>query len=157
MGGILIRPQISKNFACGGPRKPRFQVFWSKKNSACGGQKLWLLSFSECKKAFLSFVKVSSRRASAVPVVFYECRNARLLFVKVSSHRTCSLPVRFTRVGTRVYYSQNDFAAAQTWLPEFSRAQERAFTIRKTLESRARMFLSFHKCRNVCSRDELVW
>jgi len=116
-----IFSQFSKKFACGGPRKTCFYVFLSKK-TACGGQKLCVLSFYECKKAFLSFVKVSSRRASAIPVVFYECRNARLLFVKVFRHRACSLPVRFTRVGTRVYYSQNDFAAAQTWLPEFSRA-----------------------------------
>mgnify|MGYP003723734391 CR=1 FL=1 len=66
-----------------------------QKISACGGQKLWVLSFYECKKAFLSFVKVSSRRAGAVPVVFYECRNARLSFAKVSIDRVCAVPVGF--------------------------------------------------------------
>ena len=106
MGGVFLSdPQIPKIFACGGPRKPRFRCFKAKifrlrrakkktpflgvlkqKFSACGGQIPWVLSVYECKKALLSFVKVSNRRAGAVPVVF-------------------------TSIGTRVYYSQKYLSA----------------------------------------------
>ena len=122
MGGYSYPTPDLKIFRLRRAKKTPFLGVLEQFFSACGGQKLLVLSFYECKKAFLSFVKVSSRRAGAVPVVFYECRNARLLFAKVSIHRACALPVHFTRVGTRVYYSQNVFAAAKTWLPEFSRA-----------------------------------
>ena len=125
------------------------------------------MSFYECKKAFLSFVKVSSRRAGAVLVVFYECRNARLLFAKVSIHRVCALrfavifyegrnarllftkrfcsranvvTLVFTNVGTRVYHSQN-VRESRTDVPNLSQVQERVFQGRISVASKQYMTL----------------
>ena len=65
------------------------------------------------------------------PAAFCEGRKARLLFAKY----LCSRAV----------------------VAQFSRAQERAFTSRKTLESRARAFLSLRRCRIFLSRSKFVW
>ena len=86
MGGYSYPTPDLKNFRLRRAKKNVFLGVLEQKFSACGGQKLWVLSFYECKKAFLSFVKVSNRRAGAVPVVF-------------------------ASTGTRVYHSQKYLSA----------------------------------------------
>ena len=51
------------------------------------------------------------RRANPMFFVFYECKKALLSFVKVSNLRAGAVPVVFTSVGTRVYYSQKYLSA----------------------------------------------
>ena len=51
------------------------------------------------------------RRANPMFFGFYECKKALLSFVKVSNLRAGAVPVVFTSVGTRVYYSQKYLSA----------------------------------------------
>ena len=73
--------------------------------------------FYECMKMLLSFVKVSNRRAGAVPVVFTSI-GTRVYYSQKYLSAVRAGPLRFARVGKHVYYSQNIFAAAQS-LPSF--------------------------------------
>ena len=90
MGGDSYPTPKSQNFSpAAGQEKPDFldfPDFFSQKFSACGGQIPWIFCFYECMKMLLSFVKVSNRRAGAVPVVF-------------------------ASTGTRVYHSQKYLSA----------------------------------------------
>ena len=103
MGGILIRPQSQKNFACGG-QKIVFFVFLEQKNFSLRRAKNRVLYVFGDKK----FPPAAGIQQSWFPKSFYERRNALLLFVKRSSSRADAVPGVFTSVGMRFYYSQND-------------------------------------------------
>ena len=86
MGGILIRTPNPKNFRLRRAKKIAFLGVLEQKIFRLRRENPMFFDFYECKKALLSFVKVSNLRAGAVPIVF-------------------------TSVGTRVYYSQKYLSA----------------------------------------------
>ena len=89
MGGDSYPDPKSQNFSPAAGQENRiFRCFRAKNFPPAAGKSNVFLVFTNvlCKKALLSFVKVSNLRAGAVPVVF-------------------------TSVGTRVYYSQKYLSA----------------------------------------------
>ena len=110
MGGYSYPTPRSQNFSpAAGQKKTPFLGVSKQKFSACGGQIPLVLSFYECKKALLSFVKVSNRRAGAVPVVFTSI-GTRVYYSQKYLSAVCAGPLRFAMVGKHVYYSQNAFS-----------------------------------------------
>ena len=102
MGGYSYPTQISKIFACGGP-KIVFLVFL----------KLKIFRLRRAKNHVLCVFRViifppAAGIQKTVSKYFYERRNALLLFVKRFSSRPGAVPGVFASVnlGTRFYYSQ---------------------------------------------------
>ena len=87
MGGDSYPDPKSQKFSPAAGQENRiFRCFRAKNFPPAAGKSNVFFCFYECKKALLSFVKVSNLRAGAVPVVF-------------------------TSVGMRVYYSQKYLSA----------------------------------------------
>ena len=101
MGGYSYPTQISKNFACGGP-KIVFFVFLKLKIFRLRRAKNHVLCVFRPK----NFLTCGGQPPNLVfKNVFYGRRDALLLFTERCSSRADAVPCVFTSVGTRFYYS----------------------------------------------------
>ena len=132
--------QISKNFACGGPKTHIFNVFMH-----LYPKKFRLRRAKSCTYRDLKY--------------FLECRSAPLSFAKPNLKQICTNHVVFAVAGTHFYHSRNKTGAARAQFLFVLRVQERATFIRDTksepptVQARCRHFTGVRTCRYQSQND----